>query len=142
MMRTFTAIAFGAAALALAACETAEGYRQQMSSWQGRTGDDLLIQWGPPQDRATLSDGREVWSYDREFVSESAGYYRDETRQVTRTFTDRDGKQRSETISESFPVWQPPQTHRSQCRTRFVVSVSQRIEQVNFEGGACVAPER
>jgi hypothetical protein len=142
MIRKIAVMTLGAAMLLLAACETAEGYRQQMASWQGRMGDDLLIQWGPPDNRASLSDGREVWSYDREFVSETAGYYRDETRQVTRTFTDRDGKQRTETISETFPVWEPPATHRSQCRTRFVVSASQRIEQVNFEGGACVAPEQ
>lgn len=128
--------------LMLAACETTEGYRQQMSTWQGRMGDDLLIAWGPPADRTTLSDGRQMWSYDRAFRSESAGYYRDENRQVTRTYTDRDGRQRTETITESFPVWQPPTVTHSSCTTRFILSATQRIEQVSFEGNACVAAER
>lgn len=143
MMTRITLAALGlVAALALSACETSEGYRQQMSTWQGRMGDDLMIAWGPPADRTTLSDGRQMWSYDRAFRSESAGYYRDESRQVTRTYTDRDGKQRIETITETFPVWQPPSVTHSSCTTRFILSPSQRIEQVTFEGDACLAPER
>lgn len=142
MTKTLAALVLGAALLGLSACETAEGYRQEMSMWQGRMGDDLLVQWGPPDSRAQLSDGGEVWSYERSYVNETAGYYRDETRQVTRTLTDRDGKQRTETISETFPVWEPPSTYRSECRTRFVLSPQQRIEQVSFDGGACVAAER
>lgn len=142
MMRITLAALGMVSALALGACETSEGYRQQMSTWQGRMGDDLMIAWGPPADRTTLSDGRQMWSYDRAFRSESAGYYRDESRQVTRTYTDRDGKQRIETITETFPVWQPPSVTHSSCTTRFILSPSQRIEQVTFEGDACLAPER
>ena len=41
----------GASALGLAACETAEGYRQKMTTWQGRTGDDLMVEWGNPLER-------------------------------------------------------------------------------------------
>lgn len=130
------------AAAVLGACETAEGYRQQMSTWQGRMGDDLLIAWGAPNDRTRLSDGREMWTYDKAFSSESAGYYRDESRQVTRSFTDKDGKSRTETITETFPVWQPPSVTHSSCSTRFILSPSQRIDQVSFDGNACVAAER
>lgn len=133
--------AFAASGL-LAACETAEGYRQEMSMWQGRMGDDLVIEWGPPASKEKLSDGREVWSYDKAYTYETAGYYRDENRQVTRTFTDKDGKQRSETITETFPVYQPPSTTHTTCATRFVISTTRRIEQVTFDGNACVAPER
>ena len=111
-----------------------------MSSWQGRPGDDLLIQWGPPDGKATLSDGREMWAYDRQVVSESAGYYRDETRQVKRTLTDKDGKQKTETIEETFPVWQPPRVYRSTCSTRFVMGGG-RVEDVTFDGDGCVAEE-
>jgi len=110
--------------------------------WQGRMGDDLVIEWGPPAAKEKLSDGREVWSYDKAYTYENAGYYRDENRQVTRTFTDKDGKQRSETITETFPVWQPPTTTHTTCATRFVISQQRRIEQVTFDGNACVAPER
>jgi len=136
------AVAIVAAAAVLCACETTEGYRQQMSTWQGRTGDDLMIAWGAPDERSTLSDGREMWSYYKTSVTESAGYYRDETRNVTRTFTDKDGKSKTETITETFPVWQPPTTYRSNCSTRFILSSAKRIEQVSFDGNACVAAER
>jgi hypothetical protein len=134
-------LAFAAAALAVAGCATEEGYRQQMSSWYGRMGDDLLIEWGNPQDRSTLSDGRMVWVYNRSSVEEQAGYYRDETRQVKRTITDKDGKQREETITETFPVWQPPRSYTSTCTTRFILSREQRVQEVTFNGNACVAPE-
>ncbi len=135
-------LALAAALLALAACETTEGYRQQISMWQGRTGDDLLIEWGAPDAKATLSDGRELWSYEKSVRQETGGYYRDETRQVTRTVTDSNGKQRTETISETFPVWEPPQSFQSSCETRFILSTARRVEQISFEGAACVAPER
>jgi hypothetical protein len=130
------------AAVALGACETTEGYRQQMSTWQGRTGDDLMVAWGAPNERSTLSDGREMWSYAKSSVIETAGYYRDEKRQVTRTFTDKDGKEKTETISETFPVWQPPTSYQKYCSTRFVLSPARRIEQVSFDGDACVAAEQ
>ncbi len=144
-MASFKSLAWLVAAtsiLTVAGCETAEGYRQEMSTWQGRHGDDLLIAWGPPDRTAKLSDGREMWSYEKSYVRESAGHYRDETRQVTRTFTDEDGERRSETISETFPVWEPPSTWRSSCDTRFVLTPTHRIDQVSFEGDACVAPEQ
>ena len=130
-----------AAAIIASGCVTAEGYRQEMATWQGRMGDDLLIKWGPPASRSTLSDGREVWLYNKTTVNEQAGYYRDESRQVTRTFKDKDGKQKTETITETFPVWQPPQTYRSDCQTRFVLA-NQRIQEVGFDGNGCVAPEQ
>ncbi len=126
----------------LGACETAEGYRQEMSTWQGRTSDDLLIQWGPPTSKGALTSGGEVWAYDKEFTTEIAGYYQDESRQVTRTFTDKDGKQKTETITETFPVWRPPSVTHSTCSTHFVITPAHRIEQVTFDGDACVAPER
>lgn len=129
------------ASMAASSCATEEGYRQEMSTWQGRTGDDLMIAWGPPDRRATLSDGREMWSYAKTTVNEQAGYYRDEERKVTRTFTDKDGKTKTETITETHPVWQPPQTYRSTCETRFVLA-AQRIQEVTFNGNGCVAPER
>ena len=138
------AFALGAAAalLSLAACETSEGYRQQMVGWQGRSSDDLLLQWGPPTSKSAMSDGRELWQYQKETVTETTGYYHDQTRQVTRTVTNPDGKLHEETISETYPVWQPPITSRSNCSTRYVVNKAHLVEQVNFNGAACVASEQ
>jgi hypothetical protein len=136
-------VALAALALAsLAACETTEGYRQQMVGWQGRSSDELLLQWGPPTSKSAMSDGRELWQYRKETTTETAGYYQDQTRQVTRTVTDKDGKAHQETISETYPVWQPPTTSHSTCNTRFVVNKAHLVDQVTFDGAACVAPEQ
>jgi hypothetical protein len=113
-----------------------------MVGWQGRASDDLLLQWGPPTSKSAMSDGRELWQYQKETVTETAGYYQDQTRQVKRTVTDKDGKTHEETISETYPVWQPPTTNRSNCNTRFVVNKAHLVDQVTFDGGACVAPEQ
>lgn len=130
----------GASALALSACATEEGYRQHMGLEIGRASDDVMMRWGPPQNRANMSNSREMWSYTKTTVDEREGYYRDETRQVKRTITDKDGKQKTETIEETFPVWQPPQVIRSTCTTRFVIG-SGRVEDVSFDGEGCIAEE-
>lgn len=129
-----------AGVFALAACATAEGYRQRMTQEIGRTTDDVLVRWGPPESRTPMSNERELWVYTKTMIDERAGYYRDEKREVTRTFTDKDGKQKSETITETYPVWQPPQTYRSTCTTRFVIGGG-RVEDVTFDGEGCVAEE-
>jgi hypothetical protein len=128
------------AALALSACATAEGYRQRMSLLMGAPSDAVLVDWGPPQSRTPMSNGAELWSYTRTTVDERAGYWRDETREVKRKVVDKDGKERLETISETFPVWEPPQTFRSVCTTRFVMS-SGHVSDVSFDGDGCVAEE-
>ncbi len=140
---TFRALAFltlAVSGMALSACATEEGYRQHMSLELGRSTDDVLVRWGPPQNRTEMSNGRQLWSYTKTTVDEREGYYRDEVREVKRTFTDKDGKQKTETISETFPVWQPPQVYRSTCTTRFVMGGG-RVEDVTFDGDGCVAEE-
>ena len=128
-------------ALALSACVSAEGYRQQMETWQGRSGDDIVIEWGQPTNRNVLSDGREVWIYSKTSEQHYDSYYKDEQRQVKRTVTDKDGKQKVETITETYPVLQPPRTVRSNCETRFVLA-QRVVQQVTFTGEACVAEEK
>ena len=138
--RRFAFAAIGVSAMVLSACSTEEGYRQHMSMEMGRASDDIMMRWGPPQNRSSMSNGREMWSYTKTTVDEQEGYYRDETRQVKRTFTDKDGKQKTETIEETFPVWQPPRVYRSTCSTRFVMGGG-RVEDVTFDGDGCVAEE-
>ena len=138
--RKLACVMLGASAMALSACATEEGYRQHMSLEMGRTGDDVLVRWGPPQNRTQMSNGRELWSYTKTTVDEREGYYRDETREVKRTFTDKEGKTKTETITETFPVWEPPQVYRSTCTTRFVMGAG-RVEAVTFDGDGCVAEE-
>lgn len=133
-------VALAASAMALSACATEEGYRQHMNMLYGESSDAILVNWGPPQSRTSMSEGRELWSYTKTTVDQREGYYRDEVREVKRTITDKDGKQKTETISETFPVWQPPQTYRSSCTTRFVMGGG-RVENVSFDGEGCVAEE-
>jgi hypothetical protein len=125
----------------LAGCATAEGYRQQMDTWKGRSGDDLIIEWGQPTSRAPLSDGREVWNYVRSEEIRTDAYYTDEKREVKRTVTDKDGNQKTETITETYPVLHPARTSRSTCETRFVMS-NRIVLEVTFAGDACVAEEK
>ncbi len=128
------------ALLLASACATKEGYRQHMGLLQGASADAVLVDWGPPQSRTQMANGRELWSYTKTTVEERAGYWRDQTRQVTRKITDKDGKEKTETITENFPVWEPAQTLRSMCTTRFVMASGQ-VEDVSFNGDGCVAEE-
>ena len=138
--RTLSFATLAASVMALSGCATEEGYRQHMSLELGRSTDDVLVRWGAPQNRTPMSNGREMWSYTKTTVDEQAGYYRDESREVKRTFTDKDGKTKTETITETFPVWEPPRVYRSTCSTRFVMGGG-RVEDVTFEGDGCVAEE-
>lgn len=139
-IRKLALAALAASAMALSACATEEGYRQHMNMEIGRSSDEILMKWGPPGQRTQMSSGGEMWSYTKTTVDETAGYYRDESRQVKRTFKDKDGKERTETITETFPVWQPPQVYRSSCTTRFVMAAG-RVQSYAFEGEGCVAEE-
>lgn len=124
----------------LSGCVTEEGYRQNMGLLVGVSSDALLVDWGPPQTRTPMSSGRELWSYTKTMVDERAGYWRNAQRRATRTITDKDGKERMETITEDFPVWEPPQTLRSVCTTRFVMA-GDHVENISFDGDGCVAEE-
>ena len=84
MIRRLAVLA--ASLAALSACVTEEGYRQHMSMLVGSSSDDILFKWGPPQSSAPMSNGSELWSYTKTTVDEREGYWRDETRQVKRTF--------------------------------------------------------
>jgi hypothetical protein len=141
-MSNLVAAGFVMAGLAvLGGCETTLGYRQEMDAWTGRTGDDLVIAWGAPVARERLSDGRAVWIYDRETVNHQEGYWRTERRERRETVV-VDGVKQERVISVDTPVWQPPQTTVTRCETRFVMTQDVRVQQVVFEGGGCVAPER
>jgi hypothetical protein len=129
-----------ASALALSACVTEEGYRQHMDMLMGVSSDEILFKWGPPQSSAPMSNGRDLWSYTKTNVEEREGYWRDEVREVKRTYRDKEGNEKTEIISETFPVWEPPQIYRSTCTTRFVMGGG-RVENVSFDGSGCVAEE-
>ncbi|MEM6626024.1 MAG: hypothetical protein AAGB25_00050 [Pseudomonadota bacterium] len=125
----------------LTACATTEGYRQNMSLWQGRSLDDVMINWGEPDSRSFLSDGRELVIFDKIEIYEHGGYTSYEYRDVSHEYVDDEGKKRWKTVSESYPIWIPPYTTTSRCATRFVVTEDGYVEQITFEGDGCVAEE-
>ena len=127
--------------LALAACATAEGYRQKTSQWVGAHADQLLLDWGPPVDKSGMSEGREMWTY---FVEESyttGGNYTQVPHERWVETVDEDGERikRKETVYES--VYNPPVDHFTQCETRFVIAPDGYVETFSFQGDACVAVE-
>ena len=140
IFRTLAFAALGASVMALSACVTEEGYRQHMSQEIGRSTDDVLVRWGPPQTRTAMSEGRELWTYSKTTVEERPSYYEDATRQVTRKFVDKDGKEKTETITETYPVLHPATSYRSVCATRFVMAGG-RVIDFTFDGNGCVAEE-
>ncbi len=130
----------GALTLGLAACETTEGYRQRMTTWEGRHSDNLLIEWGTPVDKATLSDGNQVWVYSRVTENRSGGYWtqKERTRVEKRVINGQEVKQ---TVTYSEPYYEPEKITRNPCETRFIIGKDSRIVAVSFEGPGCVAEE-
>jgi hypothetical protein len=133
----FTTVAAG---LTLAACATAEGYRQQMSGYVGYPADYLILELGSPVARDVLSDGSEVWSFHREERYYYPGGYRTEPRQRRISYRGRDGEIRTRVEHYDETVYDPPYEHWAECETRFVVRDG-IVTDFRFDGGACVAPE-
>ncbi len=125
----------------LAACATAEGYRQRTALWLGAPADALLLERGSPVARDRLSDGREVWTY---FVRErhvSDGYTRNVPRERTVRRRDRDGEIVEITESWTESVYEPPREWWTDCETRFVIGLTGLVEDFRFVGDGCVAEE-
>ena len=60
-----------------------------MKSWEGRSIDDVVVAWGPPDSQARLSDGRRVMTWKRVWGSRSGESYRAGT--CVRTFVVGEG---------------------------------------------------
>ena len=127
--------------LCAASCETSEGYRQQVAVWNGKDADDLMIQWGPPDEMAELSDGRLLWVYKKIEERHGGGYYDQDFVDRSYSYRDRAGNVHTRRITDSYPVWIPPYTTRHTCNTHFVVSPENMVLEVTFNGAGCVAPE-
>ena len=136
-----SALLIGACAMAIAGCETTEGYRQHMNLWYGQHSDRLIIEWGEPDRYSDLSDGRQVWIYHNVEIHEGGGYYDHQQYEREHVYYDDEGKVQHRTVTETVPVWVPPYTTRTECNTHFVVSEQNIIREVTFKGDGCVARE-
>ncbi len=133
--------ALAAAAALLAGCATAEGYRQNMATFVGATGDVLLVELGPPVARDDLESGGEVWTYYREQTRHDPGGYRTIPRERRITWTDSNGEQRTRVERYDDTVYEPPSTWTVDCETRFILDRTGRVSDFRFIGNACVADE-
>lgn len=128
------------AALALSGCETTEGYRQHRDLDVGKISDQVLVEWGAPVTKETLSDGSELWVYRRLTESKTGGYWSERQRSRTEVVT-VDGKQVKRTVTFKEPYYEPEVVTRHHCETRFVIGTDHHVRSVSFEGDGCVAEE-
>lgn len=129
------------ALFALAACATAEGYRQRTAHYVGAPADALLLDWGPPVDKSAMSDGRELWTYYDEEEYTTGGYSRQVPEERIVRFRNHEGEILTRTETYYRTIYEPPVYHLSRCETRFVISPRGRVETFSFDGDGCVATE-
>jgi hypothetical protein len=125
---------------ALAGCETMEGYRQRMDLNIGKTTDQLLVEWGSPIAKEPMSDGAEMWVFERHSTGRSGGYWSNRTRSRVEV-TKVDGKEIRRTVTYSEPYYEPEVVTEYHCETRFIIGPDKRVRSVTFEGNGCVAEE-
>lgn len=138
-MKRFALIA--AASAVLAGCATAEGYRQQVEQFIGAHSDTIMLEWGPPVSRDTLSDGSEVWVYFNEERRYDPGGYRTIPRERRVQFRDSQGNVRERIEQYEETVYEPPREWWVECETRFVISPQNRVRDFRFVGEGCLAEE-
>ncbi|KAA5803849.1 hypothetical protein F1654_08605 [Alkalicaulis satelles] len=135
------ALIITAAAMALAACATSEGYRQQTEQFLGAHADTLIVEFGSPMSRDRLSDGSEVWTYQSRERRFQPGGYRSVPRERRITYRDSEGRRRERTEQYTDTVYEPPREWTVECETRFILSPDRRVTDFRFQGEGCVAPE-
>lgn len=144
-----TLFAFTLSALALtAACETVP-YEERVKAFEdsvtarfvGRSVDELILAFGPPQSSYKLSDGRDVLQYesDKTFTTGGGSYTSYETVTRNRQIREADGTVRTVQDRQSIPVTNtsPIQTINQVCTRRFVVSQDKRVETFRWQGNSC-----
>jgi hypothetical protein len=147
MKRTLFAFALSALALT-AACETVP-YEERVKAFEdsvtarfvGRSVDELILAFGPPQSSYKLSDGRDVLQYenDKTFTTGGGSYTSYETVTRNRQIREADGTVRTVQDRQSIPVTNtsPIQTINQVCTRRFVVSQDKRVETFRWQGNSC-----
>ncbi len=140
-MKLSTLVSVTAAILCLSACETAEGYRKQLTQYQGEAVKQLIAEWGEPKIVNRLDDGREVWIYERVRDLPRGGYFEHKYYRKSAKFEDKDGDVETRRFMEARRVWVPRYTLRSECRTHFIVEKNDVVAEFTFRGNGCLASE-
>lgn len=107
----------------------------------GRSVDELILAFGPPNSSYKLSDGRDVLQYeiDRTYTTGGGSYTSYQTATRTRQVRDNDGTVRNVEERQSVPVQniEPIRTYNQFCTRRFVVTQDKRVEAFRWQGNSC-----
>ena len=123
-------------------CATAEGYRQLVQNWVGRSESDLVKTWGPPQSSYAMNDGSKVLQY---FKSQSAyipGYTYNTpvtTYHSGSVYGSTGYNYLSGTSTTYVPKTTPGTFINTECTTNFIISSQGKVASFNFEGNSCRA---
>lgn len=135
------------AAVLLTACSssTEEGYRQQLESLRGISEAQLISRFGQPDKMKVASNGRKALRYEniRYYIDHGITTHERET-------TDYTGKVTSGMHSANFSatgtrlvtVQGRDELRMTFCLTSLIISSNGIVENFNFDGPDCVAPER
>ncbi|MFC7292281.1 hypothetical protein [Hirschia litorea] len=129
------------AVCALGACETAEGYRKQLTQYQGQTTQQLLAEWGKPTLVNRLEDGREIWVYKESKDLPRGGYFDHRYYRTSAKFDTEAGDAQTRRYIEARKVWVPRYILKSVCSTQFIVEHHNVVEEFSFRGNGCLANE-
>lgn len=147
MKRLLTTLTFCALALT-AACETVP-YEERVKAFEdgitarfvGRSVDELILAFGPPNSSYKLSDGRDVLQYetDRTFTTGGGSYTSYDTVTRTRRVREPDGTVRNVEERQTVPVQnvEPIRTTNQVCTRRFVITADKRVEAFRWQGNSC-----
>lgn len=138
-------LAFGA----LGACETIP-YEERVAAFEGKmradfvgkSVDNLILAFGPPQSSFTLSDGKEMFQYSMEQSYTGGGdTYMAYESVITgyTTYTRPNGTTKQIPIYTQVPVTRvnPVYTVHKKCVKRFVVGQDKLVQEFRWEGNSC-----
>lgn len=136
-----------ASALLLASCKTTS---EVMESWVGVEANKLVTQWGPPNQKYQMNDGRTMYIYRDTSIDRRMTGYETETRcpeptyetQGTITGYGDSYNYESTTRSRQGPCFVtdsgPTYEHvEVKCERRFVVNREGRIDSWSYDGAGC-----
>lgn len=114
----------------LQGCATEAGYKRLLNTWVGDTGDNLIKSWGPPTQKAQLSDNSQVFEY----LFQGQGYVPQYTTptQTQVTFV-RDRAFATTTGGQTFGGY-PVNLY---CKTLFYIGTNDKITGWKYEGNSC-----
>ena len=136
-------------AIGLTACETVP-YTQRVANYEGdikskfigKSIDDLILAYGPPQSSYDLSDGRRVVQYSEEkqgVVGGETWMNYDTFYAGSRIVRRSDGSRVAVPVYRTMPYWEtePTYTYNKKCVQRFVVGQDKMIQDFKWAGNAC-----